>query len=197
MAQVYGRNNMSKNNPLVENTQDKNRKRFRDTPIHLPTYAPLGSLTDGKPVSVWTPSGMAISWPHEATHFIFGCLANTVQHPFLFPEQHQLPLGKCYFFTPCGSDRTKRWCAASPLLALTASLSSLTFLSKLEYGQPLAPGAGQKSVDPPCQIRAFDDFSWLFRDWRQPLCFPHLPFPLRAFKPYSLQSCLAFWGLWS
>lgn len=123
---------MSKNNHLVKNTQDKNRKMFKDTPIHLPTYAPLGSLTDGKPVSVWAPSGMAISWPHEATQFISGCLANTVQHPFLFPEQHQLPLGEVLLlysmwfwqdkgvvcsFSPSGFDfpsQARIWAACSP-----------------------------------------------------------------------------------
>lgn len=52
MAQAYGRNGMSKNNHLVENTQDKDQKGFRGGPVHLPIYAPMASLTDGKPVSV-------------------------------------------------------------------------------------------------------------------------------------------------
>lgn len=72
MAQVYGRNSVSKNNPLVENTQDKYRKRFRDTPIHLPTYAPLGSLTDGICLNTFRDGHIMTSWSNTFHIWMFG-----------------------------------------------------------------------------------------------------------------------------
>lgn len=72
---AYGRKDVCKNNNLVENTQVKNRKGFRDSPVHLPNNSTMpsliGSLTAEYPVSVWTPSGMDISLPHEATISFF------------------------------------------------------------------------------------------------------------------------------